>query len=153
VNQAEIDGIGALAPEAAAAVVPWARLRRSANLQAILAMYFTFGYTGYIYITWLPSYLREARHLSVEMTAVFVSLPAVLSAISKPFGGWWSDRESARRGLRFGRRLVGPVQDGYVEPPNRPGIGVELNETEAAKHPYGRTNFLRLFEAGWEMRK
>jgi galactonate dehydratase len=45
------------------------------------------------------------------------------------------------------------MQNGYVEPPSRPGIGVELNETEAAKHPYGRTNFLRLFDDGWETRK
>jgi galactonate dehydratase len=45
------------------------------------------------------------------------------------------------------------MQDGCVEPPNRPGIGVELNETEAAKHPYGPTNFLRLFDDGWEKRK
>jgi len=48
---------------------------------------------------------------------------------------------------------VPKVRDGYLEPPDRPGIGVELNEEEAARHPYGRTNFLRLFEDGWEARK
>jgi galactonate dehydratase len=48
---------------------------------------------------------------------------------------------------------VPKVRDGYLEPPDRPGIGVELNEEEAARHPYGRTNFLRLFEDGWEVRK
>ncbi len=45
------------------------------------------------------------------------------------------------------------VQDGYLEVPNAPGWGVELNEKEAAKHPYGEKNFLRLFEEGWETRK
>ena len=48
---------------------------------------------------------------------------------------------------------VPKVRDGYLEPPDRPGIGVELNEEEAARHPYGRANFLRLFEDGWEVRK
>ncbi len=27
-------------------------------------------------------------------------------------------------------------EDGYVIPPERPGLGVELNEAVAAKHPY-----------------
>lgn len=44
------------------------------------------------------------------------------------------------------------VKDGYVTVPDTPGWGVELNEEEAAKHPYGERNFLRLFEEGWEKR-
>lgn len=44
------------------------------------------------------------------------------------------------------------VVDGYVPVPDAPGWGVELNEKEAAKHPYGEHNFLRLFEEGWEKR-
>ncbi|HVC33972.1 MAG TPA: enolase C-terminal domain-like protein, partial [Chloroflexota bacterium] len=28
------------------------------------------------------------------------------------------------------------VQSGYVDLPTRPGLGLELNEAEAAKHPY-----------------
>lgn len=45
------------------------------------------------------------------------------------------------------------MRDGYLEPPDRPGVGVEINEIEAAKHPYKPTNFLRLFDDGWEKRK
>ena len=45
------------------------------------------------------------------------------------------------------------MQNGCVEPPDRLGIGIELNEIEAARHPYGPTNFLRLIEEGWETRK
>lgn len=47
---------------------------------------------------------------------------------------------------------VPQVQNGYLEPSDAPGIGVELDETEMAKHPYGSNNFLRLFEEGWERR-
>lgn len=50
-------------------------------------------------------------------------------------------------------RGVPEVRDGYLEPSDLPGLGVELDESEAAKHPYGRNNFLRLFEDGWEVRK
>jgi len=45
------------------------------------------------------------------------------------------------------------VADGHLTPPDRPGIGVELNEEEAAKHPYGEDMFIRLFEPGWESRR
>jgi galactonate dehydratase len=45
------------------------------------------------------------------------------------------------------------VSDGYLTVPDAPGWGVQLNEDEAAKHPYGETNFLRLFEEGWETRR
>jgi galactonate dehydratase len=45
------------------------------------------------------------------------------------------------------------VTDGYLPVPDAPGWGVELDEDKAAKHPYGETNFLHLFEEGWETRK
>ncbi|MEX0762850.1 MAG: mandelate racemase/muconate lactonizing enzyme family protein [Dehalococcoidia bacterium] len=44
------------------------------------------------------------------------------------------------------------VKDGRLEMPNAPGIGVELNEEEARKHPYSPKHFLRLFSPGWERR-
>ena len=33
------------------------------------------------------------------------------------------------------------VEDGYLEMPDAPGIGVDLNEQEAKKPPYGKSNF------------
>lgn len=44
------------------------------------------------------------------------------------------------------------VRDGKLRIPDAPGWGVELNEEEAAKHPYGKSNFLRMFKPGWERR-
>lgn len=49
-------------------------------------------------------------------------------------------------------RGVPRVKAGYIEPPDGPGIGVEIDENEVSKHPYGPNNFLRLFEDGWEKR-
>ncbi len=45
------------------------------------------------------------------------------------------------------------VDRGYLAVPSAPGWGVEMDEREALKHPYGPTNFLRLFEEGWEARR
>ena len=44
------------------------------------------------------------------------------------------------------------VQDGWLQPPPGPGLGVELDEAAAARYPYDEANFMRLFEAGWEQR-
>jgi len=45
------------------------------------------------------------------------------------------------------------IEGGYIEVPDAPGFGVELNEEEASKYPYADRNFLRLFEPGWERRR
>jgi len=42
---------------------------------------------------------------------------------------------------------------GYLEPSDAPGLGVELDEAEIARHPYRQDYFLRLFEDGWESRR
>lgn len=49
-------------------------------------------------------------------------------------------------------RSVPRVKDGYLEPNDAPGLGVELDEAEMAKYPFGQDYFLRLFEDGWERR-
>jgi galactonate dehydratase len=47
-----------------------------------------------------------------------------------------------------------PVEiiDGYVSVPERPGLGIELNFDEIARHPYQEQNFLPLFAEGWQRR-
>lgn len=45
------------------------------------------------------------------------------------------------------------VDRGYLQPPEGPGLGVELNFEEIAKHPYHPGNWLPLFKQGWEKRE
>jgi galactonate dehydratase len=56
---------------------------------------------------------------------------------------WWRDV--------FGG--VPRVVNGYLEPSDAPGLGVEFDEKEAAKHPYGEDKMIRLFQSGWERRE
>lgn len=44
-------------------------------------------------------------------------------------------------------------KDGYLYVSDRPGFGFELDEEIAKAHPYSESNFLRLFEEGWETRR
>jgi len=45
------------------------------------------------------------------------------------------------------------VKDGYIEIPERPGLGVDLVLEEVGAHPYGQQNYIPLFEPGWERRR
>lgn len=45
------------------------------------------------------------------------------------------------------------VEKGYLQPPELPGLGVELNLEELHKHPYHVGNWLPLFQQGWERRE
>ena len=45
------------------------------------------------------------------------------------------------------------VKDGYLSIPERPGLGITINENVAKDHPYNKSNFLRMFKPGWENRK
>lgn len=45
------------------------------------------------------------------------------------------------------------VVNGYIEIPDRPGLGTDLNIEEILKHPYHPENYLPLFKPGWEQRR
>ncbi len=45
------------------------------------------------------------------------------------------------------------VVDGYIEIPDRPGLGMDLNIEEILKHPYAQENVISLFRKGWEKRE
>jgi galactonate dehydratase len=53
-----------------------------------------------------------------------------------------------------GRIAIPParVVEGYIEIPERPGLGIELDPDEIARHPYQDTAYLPLFRPGWERR-
>ena len=45
------------------------------------------------------------------------------------------------------------VKEGHLTIPDRPGLGILINESVAKDHPYNKSNFLRMFKPGWENRK
>jgi MFS family permease len=92
---------------------PWALLFRNGNLAAICAMYFAYGYGLYFYITWLPTYLINARGFSTGYARWYAALPWVLSAGAFWFGGWLTDALTRRtKNLKLARSGVGAI--GYA---------------------------------------
>lgn len=106
VNAAELallDGAECNAPSHAG--IPWEKLLRSRTVWLLWLQYFCISYGWYFYVTWLPTYLREARHLPLEKSAVLAGLPLFFGGVGCFVGGWvakklanrWCDVRRARR--------------------------------------------------------
>jgi MFS family permease len=52
---------------------------------------FSYTYSYFFLLTWLPSYLVQERHLSLATMGVLGSIPFVVSAIAAVLCGWASD--------------------------------------------------------------
>lgn len=104
VNPAELeiirDGLGAEHPPR----LPWKALL-SPNLLMICMMYFCMAYTLYFNLTWLPTYLREARGFSVSQAGWIAGVILLTGAGGSFLGGRLTDHLVRTRGLRIGRRI------------------------------------------------
>ncbi|MDR3563978.1 MAG: MFS transporter [Negativicutes bacterium] len=88
-------------------VLPIGRLLVSKNMWALSASYFCYCYCFWIFITWLPTYLVEARGFSFLGMGFFASLPLLVGSIGGVLGGWISDKIMARTAnLKLARRAV-----------------------------------------------
>jgi len=76
--------------EPGAAKATWGRLDR--NLLGMSVTNIGYGYYFYLMVTWLPTYLVQARHLSLQTAAAYAVVPYVTFALSEPVGGWLADR-------------------------------------------------------------
>jgi ACS family D-galactonate transporter-like MFS transporter len=59
---------------------------------------FSYTYSYYFLLTWLPSYLVNERHVSLKMMGVLGSIPFLWSALSAVVCGWASDAWIQRGG-------------------------------------------------------
>lgn len=106
VNAAELalmDGAEKNAPSHAS--VPWGKLCKSPTVWLLWVQYFCMSYGWYFYVTWLPTYLREAKGLPLAKSAFLAGLPLFFGGIGCFVGGWaakklaqrWSSVAKARR--------------------------------------------------------
>lgn len=108
ITQAELEEIGHT-PGAQHESMPWSIALRSRNFWIILAMYHTYCWGSYFYLSWLPTYLVKGRGLSETEMQFLAPWPFILGACGNLFGGWLSDKLGTRYGRRTGRRTVGAI--------------------------------------------
>jgi MFS family permease len=98
-------------PPAAKTVIPWGRILRSRTVWLLIVQYFCFGYGWYFYITWLPTYAREARGLELHKGALLSGIPLFFGGFACLISGWIADWLVRRGGglvsVRRGLALAG----------------------------------------------
>jgi MFS family permease len=72
--------------------VPWGLFVRSRQVWLLCWQYFFLSYGWYFYITWLPSYLKEGRHLELSTSKWLAILPLFCGGLGNPaavaIGSW-----------------------------------------------------------------
>jgi MFS family permease len=64
--------------------VPWKTFLRSQQVWMLCGQFFCLNYGWYFYVTWMPSYLREARHLAITSSALLSILPLFCGGLGNP---------------------------------------------------------------------
>ena len=108
VNQAEQDLLLRQAGESVAHVkISWSRLLQSRAVWMLCWQYFFLSYGWYFYITWLPTYLREGRHMNLHQSAWLGVLPLFLGGIGNMAGVYLGARLARATGsVSRARRYV-----------------------------------------------
>jgi sugar phosphate permease len=90
--------------------IPWRQILRSGNLWLLCVMYFCYAYSIWIYLSWFPTYLQEARGFTLQQMGFWHMVPLIAATIGDTVGGWLSDYLAHKKqNLRFARRSVAIV--------------------------------------------
>jgi MFS transporter, ACS family, glucarate transporter len=92
---------------------PWGPLFSKPAVWLLGLQYVALSYGWYFYVTWLPTYLREARGTSVKMGAVLAGLPLLLGGVGCLISGWTIPRLArVVNSVGLARRIIAIV--GFV---------------------------------------
>lgn len=83
----------------------WLAVLATPQVALLTIQYFCFAFVWYFYVTWLPTYLREARHQSAERAALLSVLPLLFGGFGSLISGFLPLRFS-RRWIAFGGFFV-----------------------------------------------
>jgi MFS family permease len=91
---------GGGAPEGASTDSPTAMLGyllRSKKVWGLTIGFAAYGYSFYLFLTWLPGYLERELHMSLLKSAGFITIPWIVATITDlAVGGWLIDHLISR---------------------------------------------------------
>jgi len=88
---------------------PWKTVLGYWRTWAILLGFFCSQWGLYFFVAWMPIYLQQGRHLSENHMKLTTSFLFILGVGSAFFSGFLNDWLVRKKGLVFGRRLVGSL--------------------------------------------
>ena len=83
--------------------ISWGAIFGRADLAALMAGYFSFGYIAWVFFSWFFLYMAQVRGFDLKASARFAMLPFLCMTIFSLVGGSLSDRLTRRYDLRVGR--------------------------------------------------
>lgn len=108
VTPRELDEIGvdtARMKSAAKGKTPWKEM--ISKMWLVTFVDFCYGWSLWVFLTWLPSYLKDARGFDLKQLALFASLPLLAGVVGDTLGGVASDFIYKRtRNLKIARRAM-----------------------------------------------
>jgi len=103
VNAEELELLhGARAITTQEGATEWYRALLARPVLILVVQYFCFSFVWYFYVTWLPSYLKEARQLTEGQAAGFAMLPLLFGGFGSLVAGFAAARIPRRRIAFFG---------------------------------------------------
>jgi sugar phosphate permease len=84
---------------------PWAEMIR--KMWLVTFVDFCYGWSLWVFLTWLPSYLKDARGFDLKQLAMFATLPLLAGVVGDTLGGVASDLVYKLTGsLKLARRVI-----------------------------------------------
>lgn len=106
VNEAELALMPKHEETAIGGLTPWRRILGSRSVWLLCLQYACLSYGWYFYVTWLPTYLQEARGTGIKRGALLASLPLLLGGIGSIVSAQIIPRLAQRTGILLARRIV-----------------------------------------------
>jgi MFS family permease len=111
ITPAELKDLGGEVLHAVDAAVPWRAL--IARMWPVTLVYFCYGWTLWLFLSWLPAYFLHSHNLDLKRSALFAAGVFFAGVIGDTLGGLLSDRlarttgnlETARRNVVIGALL------------------------------------------------
>jgi len=91
VNEAERELIAGGIKRKVSGPVPWRTILSHGNLWVLAVMYFFYNYNLNVYQDWFPTYLRQAKGMTLAQMGIYASLPLLAGVVGDLAGGWVSD--------------------------------------------------------------
>jgi len=91
--------------------LPWAELLAHRSVLLLCLQYACLAYGWFFYVTWLPTYLRDARHTPLEGSPLLLTLlggaPLLFGGVGCLVSGWLGPRLAAKLGsVTTARRIL-----------------------------------------------
>ena len=145
VNAAELELLKEASVNAEShAHVPWGKLLRSRSVWLLWAQYFCLSFPWYFYITWLPTYLQEHRHLAPGESARLAILPLFFGGLGSLTCGFLSSRVVGWTGsLSKSRRIISSF--GFFAASVMLVVSINLENATLAMFAMGLASFFNDF--------